>query len=330
MKKTKVLLIVIPLIFIIGAVVRFATPRDEPAVVEASISMISQTGSLADSAAVYYWQTDEHKRDYKELFAELEEQGHTREELEHIFSDPRVKIIKLQLPKSARSKKDKELEEVKEAEEAEKPEEPKKEKEPPSVPKSLVEDMVDFSVTHNRLLRHIKYKHDVDWEIIVAVLKKETNLGRILGTDRVFNAYNTLLRSYKGHPTLKKQREKRWMGYIELIAFLTICKQNNWEPLEVYGSYAGAFGRPQFISTSYLAFAVDGDLDGAIDLFGNWSDVGHSVANYLLKHGWRKRKWDEENKEVLMTYNKSEDYRDEVWEYAQALRKAWKQRQSNP
>lgn len=47
----------------------------------------------------------------------------------------------------------------------------------------------------------------------------------------------------------------------------------------------GAFGLCQFLPSSYLSFAIDGNGDGVVDLF-NVEDVIFSVANYLKKHGW--------------------------------------------
>src|SRR5690606_15710044 len=46
-------------------------------------------------------------------------------------------------------------------------------------------------------------------------------------------------------------------------------------------------GAPQFISSSYRRYAVDGDGDGHRDLWHSWDDVIDSVANYLRVHGWR-------------------------------------------
>jgi len=46
-------------------------------------------------------------------------------------------------------------------------------------------------------------------------------------------------------------------------------------------------GRPQFIPTSYRAFAVDFDGDGRRDIWNDDADVIGSVANYFARHGWR-------------------------------------------
>jgi membrane-bound lytic murein transglycosylase B len=56
---------------------------------------------------------------------------------------------------------------------------------------------------------------------------------------------------------------------------------------EATGSYAGAMGRPQFMPSSYRAYAVDSTGDGKRDIWNNWTDVAGSIANYFLEHGWR-------------------------------------------
>ena len=53
------------------------------------------------------------------------------------------------------------------------------------------------------------------------------------------------------------------------------------------GSYAGAMGRPQFMPSSFRAYAVDATGDGKRDIWNNWADVAGSVANYFVEHGWR-------------------------------------------
>jgi membrane-bound lytic murein transglycosylase B len=57
---------------------------------------------------------------------------------------------------------------------------------------------------------------------------------------------------------------------------------------EIKGSYAGAMGKPQFISSSFRRYAVDFDNDGKRDLWENSVDVIGSVANYFSAHGWQR------------------------------------------
>ena len=56
---------------------------------------------------------------------------------------------------------------------------------------------------------------------------------------------------------------------------------------EATGSYAGAMGRPQFMPSSFRAYAVDSTGDGKIDIWNNWADVTGSIANYFVRHGWK-------------------------------------------
>ena len=66
------------------------------------------------------------------------------------------------------------------------------------------------------------------------------------------------------------------------------ARENNLDPATITGSYAGALGKPQFISSSYRNYAVDFDGDNYSDLWESNADVIGSVANYLNKNGWVK------------------------------------------
>ncbi|KAK6019951.1 hypothetical protein OSTOST_14401 [Ostertagia ostertagi] len=61
------------------------------------------------------------------------------------------------------------------------------------------------------------------------------------------------------------------------------------------GSWAGAMGQCQFIPTSFIAYAADGDGDGRKDIWTNKVDVFASIVNYLRKVGWRPgMRWGDE------------------------------------
>ena len=66
-----------------------------------------------------------------------------------------------------------------------------------------------------------------------------------------------------------------------------LCRENNFNPSTLKGSYAGALGHPQFISSSYRYYAVDFDNDNQVNLWNSNQDIIGSVANYFYKHGWR-------------------------------------------
>ena len=74
----------------------------------------------------------------------------------------------------------------------------------------------------------------------------------------------------------------------ELKNYLLLTREEHVDPLSMKGSYAGAMGQPQFISSSYRRYAVDFDGDGKRDLWNNDADAIGSVANYFKQHGWER------------------------------------------
>jgi membrane-bound lytic murein transglycosylase B len=73
----------------------------------------------------------------------------------------------------------------------------------------------------------------------------------------------------------------------QLIAALKIVSRGHIALHQMKGSWAGAMGQCQFIPTSFLAYAADGDGDGRYDIWNSKADVFASVVNYLRAAGWR-------------------------------------------
>lgn len=115
-------------------------------------------------------------------------------------------------------------------------------------------------------------------EIIVAIIGVETFYGRYTGKFAVLDALYTLGFHY---PKRAKFFRK------QLGEFLLLAREETVDPRQPMGSYAGAMGRPQFIPSSYRAYAVDFDQDGKRDIWDNDADVIGSVANYFARHDWR-------------------------------------------
>jgi len=115
-------------------------------------------------------------------------------------------------------------------------------------------------------------------EIIVGIIGVETYFGRITGGHRVLDALATLAFDYP--PRSKFFRS-------ELEHFLLLVREEDMLATDAVGSYAGAMGRPQFMPSSYRAYAVDSTGDGKRDIWNNWTDVAGSIANYFLAHGWK-------------------------------------------
>lgn len=134
-------------------------------------------------------------------------------------------------------------------------------------------------------LAEAEKKYGVPRQVIVAIIGVETMYGENTGGFRLIDALSTLGFAY---PQGAKDRSAFFQQ--ELEAFFVLCKKNKLNPLEVKGSYAGAIGLGQFMPSSWLNFAVDGDQDGVIDLFHSTKDAIHSVGNFLKVHGWQTGK----------------------------------------
>lgn len=140
---------------------------------------------------------------------------------------------------------------------------------------------VKFLQKNEQSLRRAEEVYGVPAEIIVAIIGVETRYGKHAGKYKVINSLSTLAFNYP-------KRSKFFRN--ELIQFLLLAREQLMDPLSVNGSYAGAMGIPQFISSSYRNYAVDFDEDGKIDIWDNSVDAIGSVGNYFKHHGWQAGK----------------------------------------
>ncbi len=147
------------------------------------------------------------------------------------------------------------------------------------VTRARMEEGAEFLRRHRGVLQRAESKYGVPAEIITAILGVETRYGRHRGKYRVADSLATLGFDYP-------RRSEFFLK--ELEEFLLLSREERFDPLAVTGSYAGAMGKPQFISSSYRHYAVDFDGDGIRDLIDNSADAIGSVANYLARHGWQR------------------------------------------
>jgi len=136
-----------------------------------------------------------------------------------------------------------------------------------------------FYAQHLEVLKAAEARFGVPAEVITAIIGVETLYGQRKGNYRVVDALATLAFDYP--PRGKFFRD-------ELEQFLLLAREQRFQPLELYGSYAGAMGYGQFIASSYRHYAVDFDGDQVADLLNNQVDAIGSVANYLSQHGWNR------------------------------------------
>lgn len=142
---------------------------------------------------------------------------------------------------------------------------------------SRINGGIKFWQQNKEQLTQAQQKYGVPEEIIVAIIGVETRYGSNTGSYKVLDALTTLGFHYPKRAAFFRR---------ELEHFLLLAREEGFDPSKPKGSYAGAMGKPQFISSSYRAYAVDGDNDSKRDLWTSSADIIHSVANYFSRHGW--------------------------------------------
>jgi membrane-bound lytic murein transglycosylase B len=187
-----------------------------------------------------------------------------------------------------------------------------------------------------RILRNAENRFYVEKEVMVAILLVESRFGENIGKYRLIPTLASIAQvdspdhlqknyvilrdkdpdlSYEWLEGLAKRKANR--AYHELKCFLNIIRYEKIDPLEVYGSYAGALGMAQFIPSSYLSYAVNQES------FEKWllskEAAIFSIGNYLKSHGWRKGLPIEKKKRILWYYNRSKPYGETILQVAQKI-----------
>jgi lytic murein transglycosylase len=137
----------------------------------------------------------------------------------------------------------------------------------------------------NSYVPDIERTYGVPACVLGGIWAMESDLGRVQGNIDVVSALATL--AYNG-------RRRVW-AEDQLLAVLTILRDNRVPRQQLKGSWAGAMGQTQFEPDSYLALGVDGDHDGKVDIWNSDADALASTANLLSKAGWKPGEaWDVE------------------------------------
>ncbi|WP_236631472.1 lytic murein transglycosylase B [Endozoicomonas numazuensis] len=149
----------------------------------------------------------------------------------------------------------------------------------------MTQERVDRGVTfwdaHKKTLTSVEKDYGVPAHVIVAIIGVETYYGRQTGGFKVLDALSTLSFDY---PPRSKFFTK------QLKEFLILAREQKLDVSELTGSYAGAMGIPQFMPSSYRAYAVDYTGDGQSNIWKQEEDAIASVANYLRENGWKAGK----------------------------------------
>ncbi|MEF8727139.1 MAG: lytic murein transglycosylase [Accumulibacter sp.] len=120
-------------------------------------------------------------------------------------------------------------------------------------------------------------RYRVDADTVIAVWGVESNFGRNFGKRPLLTSLATL--------SCYGRRQAFFRG--EFLSTLKILDAGDIAPERLVGSWAGAFGHTQFMPSTFLRLAVDGDGDGRRDLIDSVPDALASTANFLNRAGWR-------------------------------------------
>ncbi|NVD43819.1 lytic murein transglycosylase [Qipengyuania atrilutea] len=126
------------------------------------------------------------------------------------------------------------------------------------------------------IIRRIEAEYGVPGQILTAIWGHETAYGNVTGGFDLAQALATL--AWEGR--------RRELFANEFVSLLKIADRG-FPKSQLQGSWAGAFGNPQFLPSVYLRLAKDGDGDGRADLYNSKADTLASIANYFRDAGWR-------------------------------------------
>ena len=145
------------------------------------------------------------------------------------------------------------------------------------VDKQKVQKGRQLLVEHEAMLNQIEAQYGVPKYTLIAFWGMETQYGRSLGKLDILSSLATL--AYDG------RRTEFFRG--QLLDAMRMIDIGHVEADALTGSWAGAFGNMQFMPTTFMLYAVDGDGDNLIDVVDSLPDAFASAANYLSQVGWQ-------------------------------------------
>ena len=135
-----------------------------------------------------------------------------------------------------------------------------------------------YMTRHKRSLKAVEKQYGVDPAVIVAIIGVESKYGKEQFKHSVLDALYTL--SFF-------QKTKTHFFRSELENYFLLCKEQQYPPEKLMGSYAGAIGIPQFMPSAFRNTAVSYHKKHKIDLIHSHNDAIASIANYLKKAHWQ-------------------------------------------
>lgn len=133
-----------------------------------------------------------------------------------------------------------------------------------------------MATRHAKILATVERQTGVPGRIILAIWGRESGYGRAAIPHNVFKVLGT--------KAFMSTRAKYFTG--ELVAALQIAEAGHAPERSMKSSWAGALGQPQFMPSSFLRYAADGNGDGRADIWNSEADTIASIGTYLALHGW--------------------------------------------
>jgi len=196
--------------------------------------------------------------------------------------------------------------------------------------------------SHAEAFEKASERYGVSADAVAAIFFVESSCGGNTGSTRVFyrlarlamanepqNLQRNLDRYADGDGRLDPVIESKLRGralyleetfYPEVRAMFQVADRMRVDPLEIRGSGSGAFGYPQFLPSSYLAYGVDADGDGRVSLY-DVDDAAASCAHYLSSYGWQRDASAAQRRAAVWQYNHSQAYVDAVLQLAAQIGK---------
>ncbi|HMO17093.1 MAG TPA: lytic murein transglycosylase [Oligoflexia bacterium] len=204
--------------------------------------------------------------------------------------------------------------------------------------KQAHQNALQFYNSHKKYFQKARARFGVEPEIILAILQIETQCGKNTGNEPVFYWLSRLvsagfppnlsynLRTTKEIPKPSYQELKERSEWLEeefmphILSLITMSKALGVSPMSIKGSKGGAIGLPQFLPGNIKKFGIDGDGNGAINIFVP-ADAIFSVANFLNYYGWKNGINLKAKTNVILEYNRSSAYADTVLKMASELKR---------
>jgi membrane-bound lytic murein transglycosylase B len=165
----------------------------------------------------------------------------------------------------------------------------------------------DFLKKYSQYFTEAENQYGIPKETIAAIIRIETNFGEFFGNDLIVSVF---------YSKAMKESNKKWKSAADnFVDFLIYTKQFNWDPFQIYGSYAGAFGLCQFLPYSALKYGVAANGGNKANLF-QAPDAILSIANYLAAKNYNK------NPTLALAdyYGNGSHYPEIILKYAEALK----------